>query len=207
MHYQGCIIEQDELFDAELILKLVQNMGNGKAAGLDELTVEYIKYCHLIIKCVLYKLFNLFIDTGNITEDFRASYTVHIPKCDGRVRALSVDDFRVISISRHLHQPSHLHQSSSPAAQSSPNYLKWLFICSYFYCNLVLLTVIWRNKDVYLYISNIPQEDFYWPGSIIINMKYSISKLLLTWLKSKTREIRSSVILSILRLFSAALKR
>ena len=36
---------------------------------------------------------------GHRNEGSRASYTVPIPKCDGRTRALSVDDFRGISIS------------------------------------------------------------------------------------------------------------
>ena len=36
---------------------------------------------------------------GHIPANFGASYTVPIPKCDGRVRALAVDDFRGISIS------------------------------------------------------------------------------------------------------------
>ena len=55
--------------------------------------------CHPIIMCILYQLFNLFIMTGHIPEDFGASYTVPISKCDGRVCALSVDDFRGLSIS------------------------------------------------------------------------------------------------------------
>ena len=74
-------------------------MANGKAAGLDEFSAEHIKYCHPIIMCILCQLFNLFIMTGHIPKDFGASYTIPIPKCDGRVRALSVDDFRGISIS------------------------------------------------------------------------------------------------------------
>jgi hypothetical protein len=44
-------------------------------------------------------LFNLCISVGHIPVNFGASYTVPIPKCDGRVRALAVDDFRGISIS------------------------------------------------------------------------------------------------------------
>ena len=97
--YQGSAITESNLFDVELISILVETMANGKAAGLDELSVEHLKFCHPIIMCILYKLFNLFITTGHIPGDFGASYTVPIPKCDGRSRALSVDDFRGISIS------------------------------------------------------------------------------------------------------------
>jgi len=48
---------------------------------------------------LLVKLFNLFVATGHIPTNFGAGYTVPIPKCDGRTKALSVDDFRDISIS------------------------------------------------------------------------------------------------------------
>jgi len=44
-------------------------------------------------------LFNIFVSTSHIPDSFGASYSVPIPKCDGRTRALSVDDFRGISIS------------------------------------------------------------------------------------------------------------
>jgi len=50
---------------------------------------------------ILVKLFNLFVATGHIPTTFGTSYrpTVPIPKCDGRTKALFVDDFRGISIS------------------------------------------------------------------------------------------------------------
>ena len=74
-------------------------MSNGKAVGLDELTCEHLKFCHPFIVNILVKIFNVFISTGHIPVCFGASYTVPIPKCDGRTRALSINDFRGISIS------------------------------------------------------------------------------------------------------------
>lgn len=97
--YQGCIINESDLFNVELIGKLVDNMANGKAGGLDELTIEHIKFAHPIIICILNKLFNLLISCGHIPSDFGASYTVPIPKHDSRSHILSVGDFRGISIS------------------------------------------------------------------------------------------------------------
>ena len=41
----------------------------------------------------------MFIATGHIPISFAASYTVPIPKCDGRSKSLEVNDFRGISIS------------------------------------------------------------------------------------------------------------
>ena len=74
-------------------------MKNGRAAGLDELLCEHIKFSHPIVVSILSKLFNLFIKTSHIPASFGASYTVPIPQCNVQTRCLSVDDFREISIS------------------------------------------------------------------------------------------------------------
>jgi hypothetical protein len=98
-NYCGDPITDNQFVDVELLCKLIDTLSNGKAAGLDELSSEHLKFCHPIVICILSKLFNFFITNGRIPESFGASYTVPIPKCDGRTRALSVDDFRGISIS------------------------------------------------------------------------------------------------------------
>ena len=74
-------------------------MANGKAAGLDQLSSEHLKYRHPVVVCILTKLFNLFLCYSHIPSSFGCSYTVPVPKCDSRTRALRVDDFRGISIS------------------------------------------------------------------------------------------------------------
>jgi len=63
-------------------------MDNGKAAGLEDLTSEHLKFSHPIVVCILTKLFNSFIINGHIPESFGESYTVPIPKCDGRLHSL-----------------------------------------------------------------------------------------------------------------------
>ena len=97
--YVGCPINNNQQIDVELLSNLIASMKKGKAAGLDELSCEHLMYCHPIIVIILSRLFNLFIELGHVPQGFGASYTVPIPKCDGRTRALSVDDFRGISIS------------------------------------------------------------------------------------------------------------
>jgi len=92
LQYTGSHIVPRNLFDVELINKLINKMDNGKAAGLDD-------FSHPIVVCILTKLFNLFIISGHIPECFGESYTVPIPKCEGRLHSLSHDDFRGISIS------------------------------------------------------------------------------------------------------------
>jgi len=69
------------LFDVELVSNLIDNMDNGKAAGLDKLSSEHLKYFHPIVICLLTKLFNSFISLVHIPVGFGASYTVPIPKC------------------------------------------------------------------------------------------------------------------------------
>ena len=90
-------VSDNQFVDVELLCKLIDTLSNGKAAGLDELSSEHLKFCHPVVICILSKLFNFFITTGHIPDSFGASYTVPIPKCDGRTRALSVGDFRGIS--------------------------------------------------------------------------------------------------------------
>ena len=98
-HYCGSVLTDEQVFDAELLSRLINSLKRGKAAGLDELTCEHLQHSHPIVVSILVKLFNLFVATGHIPTTFGASYTVPIPKCDGRTKALSVDDFRGISIS------------------------------------------------------------------------------------------------------------
>ena len=85
------------IFDVQLISELISQMENGKAAGLDDLSCEHLKYSHPVATVILCKLFNIFLAIEYLPRGFGLSYTVPIPKCDGR--ALSVEDFRGISIS------------------------------------------------------------------------------------------------------------
>jgi len=74
-------------------------MKSGRAAGLDGLQLEHLKHSHPVAVSILSKLFSLFIILGHVPTSFGITYTVPIPKCDGRTRSLSFDDFRGISIS------------------------------------------------------------------------------------------------------------
>jgi hypothetical protein len=97
--YIGASLKDFEPFDVELLSNLLANMVNGKAAGLDNLSCEHLKFSHPAVIVILCKLFNLFMSLGHIPASFGLSYTVPIPKYDGCTRALTVDDFRGISIS------------------------------------------------------------------------------------------------------------
>jgi len=68
--YTGSPIVPKNLFDVELINKLINKMDNGKAAGLDDLTSEHLTFSHPIVVSRLTKLFYLFILNGHIPECF-----------------------------------------------------------------------------------------------------------------------------------------
>jgi len=76
----GLPINDDMLFDASLVDKIIRNMKRGKASGLDGLTAEHLQHCHPCLPTLLSKLFNLMIDRGVVPDSFGMSYTVPLLK-------------------------------------------------------------------------------------------------------------------------------
>ena len=72
--------ESGSVFDVQLLSELIAKMKCVKAAGLDELCVEHLIYCHPVVVILLCKLFNFFVSSGHIPASFAASYNVPIPK-------------------------------------------------------------------------------------------------------------------------------
>ena len=86
---------------AELVESVIRKMKCGKAAGLDGITAEHLKYCNAILPCVLSKLFNIMLANSHALSGFGESYTVPLLKnnCSIYSKTLTVDDFRGVSIS------------------------------------------------------------------------------------------------------------
>jgi len=61
---------------AEHIERVSCKMELGKAAGLDELTVEHVVNSHLVLIIILAELFNVVMATAHVPYGFRLSYTV-----------------------------------------------------------------------------------------------------------------------------------
>lgn len=99
--YHGHAIDDRFCFDAELLENVIIKMKRGKAAGLDGITTEHLKFCHALLPCVLSSLFNLMLIVSHVPAAFGQSYTVPIPKgnCNLYGKTLSADDFRGIAIS------------------------------------------------------------------------------------------------------------
>jgi len=74
-------------------------MKRGRAAGLDELTVEHIINSHEVLISILARLFHLIMSVSHVPYGFRLSYTVPLPKEDNIYKRNTVDNYRAISIS------------------------------------------------------------------------------------------------------------
>ena len=93
--YAGDVIGslEDDAIDARTIDTIVSELKLGKAAGLDSLTSEHLKYAHPIVHCLLSKLFNLMIDCDYVPDAFGIGLTVPLPKHDSLSKLCSTGDF------------------------------------------------------------------------------------------------------------------
>lgn len=97
--YCGSPNVEKYFFDVELVERIVRSVKKGKAAGVDNLTIEHLVHCHPAIYSILSLLFNVFVKSGFVPDSFCSSYIIPIPKSEMAVgRSLSVEDFRGISI-------------------------------------------------------------------------------------------------------------
>lgn len=99
--YCGTPWSDDMLFDVALVDSVIRGSSHGKAAGLDNLSVEHLQYSHPVLPLILTKLFNIMLRSGRVPDGFGLSYTVPLPKNSNTSinKPLSVNDFRGISIS------------------------------------------------------------------------------------------------------------
>ena len=74
-------------------------MKRGKAAGLDELTIEHLAHCHPVLFAILATFFNIIMSVGYVPHWFRLRYTVQLLKADSVSSTKAIDNYRAISIS------------------------------------------------------------------------------------------------------------
>ena len=77
-------------FNVELVSKLIAEMENGKAPGLDGLTVEHLLYAHPSVVVILSKLFELIVAHCIIPDGFRYNYIVPLPKVNSRSKSMKM---------------------------------------------------------------------------------------------------------------------
>jgi hypothetical protein len=74
-------------------------MDRGKAAGVDGLVIEHLKFAHPIINTLLVKLFNYSLLCGIVPSDFGLGISIPIPKLFTTTSSMNSDEFRCITIS------------------------------------------------------------------------------------------------------------
>ena len=85
-------------FDVELVGKSIDKIANNKAAGCDKITIEFLKFAHPSLIVILSKLFNIYMTSGIVPDDFGVGVTTPIPKFKGRKNISEADDYRGITI-------------------------------------------------------------------------------------------------------------
>ena len=75
-NYCGLPCTDEQVVDAALVDKIIRSLKDGRAAGLDSLTAEHLKYSHPALATVLAKLFNIMLIFGCLPSAFGRSYTV-----------------------------------------------------------------------------------------------------------------------------------
>ena len=95
-NYCGLPCTDEQVVDAAFVDKIIRSLKDGKAAGLDWLNAEHLKYCHPALATVPAKLFNIMLIFGCLSPAFGRSYTVPLPKGGHAFgNSLTVEDFRV----------------------------------------------------------------------------------------------------------------
>ena len=98
--YCGLPLVDAEPFTSDLVSRLIDKLGRGKALDLDGLSAEHFIHSFPSLPCILAKLFNLMLFCRYVPSDFGRSYTVPIPKVKNvQSKALTCNDFRGIAIS------------------------------------------------------------------------------------------------------------
>ena len=92
---QSCILAE---VTVELVDSIICKLKPGKAASIDNISAEHIKYSHPIIVSLISKLFRLMLHFDYVPNDFGRSLTVAIPK-NNMSSSTSTEEYRGISIS------------------------------------------------------------------------------------------------------------
>jgi len=78
--YCGHPVTDNDLFDTEMICRIISNMKRGKASGIDDLSVKHLLYSHPALPAVISKLFKLIFDCSYVPGGFKQNYIEPIPK-------------------------------------------------------------------------------------------------------------------------------
>ena len=98
--YVGDCNDVNSEFSVELIDNIISEMSKGKAAGIDNLTIEHVQHAHPIIVTILKRLFSCMVNYGVVPDLFGQGLTVPLIKDhENNSNNKTLDQFRAITIS------------------------------------------------------------------------------------------------------------
>ena len=98
--YFGLPVLCDLSVDTKTVGNVTSKLKRSKAFDIAGLTAEHLLFRHPILPVVLSRLFRLILLCGHVSNGFKLSYIVPVPKPKkGISKSLSCDDFRGIAIS------------------------------------------------------------------------------------------------------------
>jgi len=81
-----------------VIQKIIDELGLGKAAGIDTLSAEHLKYSHPVVVVCLSIMFSLMIMLNYVLNDFGKGITIPLLKQDNKSSGRSIEDYRGIRV-------------------------------------------------------------------------------------------------------------
>ena len=82
-----------------MVDRIVIDLKGGKAAGIDDLMTEHLKFAHPVIIIILKKLFNLVLKSGFVPTDFGRGLIIPIHKKHSNCNFANIKDFRGTTMS------------------------------------------------------------------------------------------------------------
>jgi hypothetical protein len=98
-NYTGDMFDRSCLLCVDDVDKSICDLKLGKAASLDGLTAEHVKYCHPVIVSILVKLFNLMILSHYVPNAFGVGLCIPLLKSGNCKNQSSLDAYRGITVS------------------------------------------------------------------------------------------------------------
>ena len=96
--YSGDNFDHDSI-TVELVTSIIDKLKFGKAAGIDSMSCEHIRYAHPVVTCILAKLFNLMSAFNYVPDEFGKGVIIPIPKGQDKHAHSKSDNYRGITIS------------------------------------------------------------------------------------------------------------
>ena len=98
VNYQGAALDYTSYCSVESISSSLNNLSNGKAAGYDLLTAEFLKYCHPSVLVCIARLFSLMFKFVHVPDDFGIGITIPLLKADFGGSVTTSESYRGITI-------------------------------------------------------------------------------------------------------------